>query len=91
MWNQSWVQGIYYFICGLALIIAILKWICASRRINDSQDVVGKNDYNSEERAQRIQESVIVKVRNSNINIFNVSIWSNIKPSLSNIFYDKMK
>ena len=69
MWNQSWIKGIYYSICGLALLVLILKWICASRRINDDQDFVGKNDYNSEERARKIQERLILKVRNSNINL----------------------
>ena len=70
MWNQPGAQGIYYSICGLALLVSLYKCICASRRIYDDQDFEDKNDYNSEERARTIKESVIVKVRNSIINIF---------------------
>ena len=69
MWNQPWAQGIYYSICGLALLVSLYKCICASRRIYDDQDFEDKNDYNSEERSRTIKESVIVKVRKSIINI----------------------
>ena len=76
MWNQPWAQGIYYSICGLALLISLYKCICASRRIYDDRDFEDKNDYNSEERARKIQEHLILKVRNKNIFIVFCSFCS---------------